>query len=125
MDPRLAQAIEIISTNLQRRVSLPELATRVGLGPRRLELLFKSGTGLPFVSYYRKLRMERACDFLQASAKPVKEIAADLGYKAPEVFCRDFKMSQGATPTQFAAMRKKSVDFVIHQLNSLDNYPVR
>jgi len=120
MDRRLAQAIKLLSTNLGRRLRLREVARAVGLGPRRLETLFKEGTGQTYVAYYRALRLQHAQRMLAASQKPVKEVAANLGYKHVEVFCRDFRLCFGQTPSEYARLRNKSVDFVIHQLNRLD-----
>ena len=103
MDSRLIRAIEILSSNPSERMSLPELAQRVGLSVRMLELLFKTDTGRPFALYYRDLRITLAKDLLAKTDKPVKVISSRLGYTAVEVFCRDFKRVCNCTALEFRA----------------------
>jgi transcriptional regulator GlxA family with amidase domain len=101
MDPRLTRAVEIITSDPSERPRLPELAKRAGVSVRMLELLFKTQAGKPFAAYYRELRMALAKDLLARTNKPVKVISSRLGYKAVEVFCRDFKRVCGCTPLEF------------------------
>jgi len=109
MDPRLIGAIEILSSSPSERLHLPELAKRVGLSIRMLELLFKTHTGKPFAIYYRDLRMTLAKDLLAKTHKPVKVISSRLGYRAVEVFCRDFKRVCGCTALEFRRRSRKGL----------------
>jgi transcriptional regulator GlxA family with amidase domain len=107
MDERLRRVIERLSNRLSERPRLPDLAREAGVSVRLLELLFKSHTGRTFVVFYRELRMKAARDLLARTNQPVKEIAARLGYRAVEVFCRDFRRTSGQTPLEYrAAVRK-------------------
>jgi transcriptional regulator GlxA family with amidase domain len=118
VDSRLIRAIEIISGNASSRVQLPQLAREIGVSVRMLEHLFKTHTGRPFVRYYRDLRITLAKDLLANTNEPVKVISCILGYKAVEVFCRDFKRVCGRTPLGFRRFRRqahlqnKSIDSV-------------
>jgi transcriptional regulator GlxA family with amidase domain len=107
MDHRLFHAIEILSSNLSERLRLPALARLIGISVRMLELLFKTQPGRPFATYYRELRITFAKDFLARTDKPVKVISSRLGYKAVEVFCRDFKRVCGCTALEYRARSRK------------------
>ena len=107
MDPRLIRVIESLSSNPSARPRLPELAKQIGISVRMLELLFKTHTGKPFAIYYRDLRISLAKDLLATTDKPVKVIASRLGYKAVEVFCRDFKRVCGCTALEYRGRSRK------------------
>jgi transcriptional regulator GlxA family with amidase domain len=74
---------------------------------RTLESLFTKQTGKPFSTYYRELRIRLAKEQLARSSKPVKVIASRLGYKAAEVFCRDFKRECGCTALEYRSRCRK------------------
>jgi transcriptional regulator GlxA family with amidase domain len=108
MDARLIRVIEFLSSNPSERPRLPELAKRAGISVRMLELLFKTHTGKPFATYYRDLRITLAMDLLARTNKPIKVISSRLGYKAVEVFCRDFKRVAGCTALEYRAHNRKA-----------------
>ena len=116
MDNRLSRVIERLSSKPSERPRLSGLAQEAGLSVRMLELLFKTQTGKPFAVFYRELRIRLAKELLRKSDAPVKEIASQLGYKAVEVFCRDFKRVSGCTAIEFRRrsrkekLQKKSID---------------
>ena len=101
MDHRLEQIIKKLSDNPHRRFRLSALAREVRLTERRVEQLFKPEMGTTFVAHYRALRMKWARTLLRDTTKPIKETASDLGYRAVEVFCRDFKRAHGCTAGEF------------------------
>jgi transcriptional regulator GlxA family with amidase domain len=107
MDSRLIRLIERLASNPSERPRLPELAREFGMSVRMLELLFTKHTGKPFTTYYRELRIRLAKELLARSCKPVKVIALRLGYKAVEVFCRDFKRECGCTALEYRVRSRK------------------
>ena len=107
MDPRLIRVIETLSSNPSERPRLPELAKQIGISVRMLELLFTTHTGKPFATYYRDLRITLAKDLLSRTDKPVKVISSRLGYKAVEIFCRDFKRVCGCTALEYRTRSRK------------------
>ena len=101
MDVRLSEVIQRLSSNPCERPHLQSLARQMRIGVRTLELLFKTQTGRPYFSYYRELRLAQAKRLLSETENPVKVIAFDLGYRAVESFCRDFKRSTGCTAVEY------------------------
>jgi transcriptional regulator GlxA family with amidase domain len=118
VDSRLIRAIETLSSDPSQRMRLPELARQTGLSVRMLELLFQIHTEKTFSHYYRDLRIAIAKDMLANTDEPVKVISPSLGYKAVEVFCRDFKRVCGHTPLEFrrrcrqVSLQNKSIDCI-------------
>jgi len=116
MDDRLIRLIERLASNPSERPHLPRLSREFGMSVRTLELLFTKHTGKPFSAYYRELRIRLAKDMLARGCRPVKVIASRLGYKAVEVFCRDFKREAGCTALEYRArcrkegLQKKSIE---------------
>jgi AraC-like DNA-binding protein len=101
MDHRLEQIIKKLSDNPHRRFRLSAMAREMRLTERRVEQLFKTEMGTTFVAFYRALRMRWARRLLRDTTKPIKEAASDLGYRAVEVFCREFKQAHGCTAGEF------------------------
>ena len=109
MDSRLIRVIERLASNPAERPRLPELSKQAGLSVRMLELLFIEHTGKSFSAYYRELRVALAKELLARSCKPVKVIASRLGYRAVEVFCRDFKRECGCTALEYRRRSRKEL----------------
>ena len=101
MDPRLRAAIDEITRNHSTKLLLPEVAARVGLSVRRLQQLFIEETGLTYIAYRRRLRMQLAETLVKRSGKEVREITSEVGYKASAYFCREFKKARGCTTSRF------------------------
>ena len=117
MHLRLEQAIRKLSDN----PSLQSIAEQVFLSPRHLEFLFKTQAEMTFVAFCRELRMRYARQLLTETSVSIKEIAYVLGYKAVEVFCRDFKRMNGCTANAFRSRHGKSLSNLgIRQSNNID-----
>jgi AraC-like DNA-binding protein len=63
------------------------------------------GRWLP-VWYLIHLRMHSACQLLDTTNQPVKQIAASLGYDDPLYFSRVFKAVNEASPTEYRLLHK-------------------
>ena len=101
MDPRLRAAIDEITRTHSTKLLLPEVAARVGLSVRRLQQLFVEETGMTYIAYRRRLRMQLAEKLLKNTGKEVRDVTSAVGYKASAYFCREFKKAQGSTSTRF------------------------
>ena len=101
MDQRVRSIIALINANIQRQLSVRELARSVNLSTSHLRRLFKSETGKPITTYLKDLRLQHSRDLLETTFLSVKEIAARIGQSANH-FITDFKKVHGVTPSQFA-----------------------
>jgi AraC family transcriptional regulator of arabinose operon len=109
MDKRLQIVIALMKDELQRDISLDELAASVNLSLSRLHHLFKAETGTTPAQYLRFLRMERAKELLEFTFMSVKQIMMSVGVRDRSHFEREFKRMYGLTPTQYRAQSLKHV----------------
>lgn len=83
---------------------IEEMVRTTGLPERSFKRRFKNATGLSPMDYVQHTRIEHAKQLLENSARPVDEIAADIGYENPAFFRKLFKRITTLTPSDY---RKK------------------
>lgn len=91
----------VLEEELERGVSLKELAARFGVTPNHLGHVFHEVTGDYFSDYLNRRRMEQAKIFLKDPQLKIYEVAYRLGYKTISHFNRVFKDRYGVTPGEF------------------------
>ena len=97
MDPRVRQAINLLSEDLSRPFNFDALAACVNLSPSRLRHLFRSEFGVTPAQYLKRLRIEGARKLLEGSFLSLKEVMLRVGVSDESHFLRDFKKTHGAT----------------------------
>ena len=80
---------------------LEDLAQDVGLTTFQLIGLFKRATGLTPHAYLTQLRLGVACRHLR-HARPIAQVATDVGFYDQSALTKHFKRCYGITPLQFA-----------------------
>jgi AraC-like DNA-binding protein len=80
---------------------LEELAADVGLTTFQLIGLFKRTVGMTPHAYLTQVRLNVACRHL-AHARPLVEVATDVGFYDQSALTKHFKRCYGITPLQFA-----------------------
>lgn len=99
---RIRTVIDFMTANLHRKASLSELAGVTNLSRSRFSRLFKSETGVSPGEYLIRLRMERACQLLEATTfLSIKQIMAEVGYYNKSNFARQFKRYFYVTPSEY------------------------
>lgn len=81
--------------------TLIEMAAVMDVSERAFQRRFAKATGMSPLEYVHLVRMEEAKQLLEASNKPVEEIANDVGYEDASFFARLFKRKVGITPAQY------------------------
>jgi AraC-like DNA-binding protein len=98
---RIKIVIDFMNTNLQRRLSLNELAKLANLSASHLSRLFRTETKLSPWEYLIWLRMERARKLIATSLLSIKEVMAAVGYDSKSHFSRHFRRAFGVTPSEY------------------------
>jgi AraC-like DNA-binding protein len=78
----------------------------IGITAAHLSRLFHQETGLGIREYSRRVRMRTAAKKLESTTLPIKHIAADLGYRGPADFFRQFKQQFNVTPCEFRILQR-------------------
>ena len=85
----------------QSSLSLSTTAERFYLNPSYLSRTFRKKTGIPFVEYLNKVRIEHACDYLKSGNWKVYEIAEKVGIPNPDYFSRCFRKYMGMSVNDY------------------------
>jgi AraC family transcriptional regulator len=106
MDGRIQKVLDFIEKNLERHLSLAELAPLINLSDSRFRHLFTVETGVSPRVYLRKLRLARARQFLDEGRLNIDQIALKVGWQDRSHFERRFKQVYGVTPAQYRNARR-------------------
>jgi two-component system response regulator YesN len=97
----VARVEQYIGENLDKRLSLPDVAAEFNLSPNYLSQLFTRYAGESFVEYITAARIAAAKTMLLKGEGPVYEIAEKLGYESAFYFSKVFKKVEGISPREF------------------------
>ncbi|MDD3262151.1 MAG: helix-turn-helix domain-containing protein, partial [Oscillospiraceae bacterium] len=86
-------------------LSLNVVAAQVNVSPSYFSSIFRQKTGVTFVEYLTRLRMEKAKELLLCSDCSSTEIGYTVGYKDPHYFSSLFKKMYGCTPKEYRMHR--------------------
>lgn len=100
-------ALEIIHREYMTDLGLSEVAERLFITPPYFSTLFRREVGKSFVHYLNDYRLQHAAVLLLTSSRPVKEIAAAIGFPSNSYFIQLFREKHGCTPQQY---RQQALD---------------
>ena len=91
---------------VHEKLTLKTIASEIGLSPSQYSLVFRRKTGRSPMDYLLHLRIQKACQFLDATDFRIKEIALKVGYDDPYYFSRIFKKVMGTSPVNYRTLPK-------------------
>lgn len=94
------RATDYLQSNFTNEVSLESCAEWLGVSKFALSRAFKQTTGINFIDYVTRLRVEKAKEMLRGTDWKVADIAERIGYQ-PSHFSRLFRKLEGVTPGQY------------------------
>lgn len=97
----LAQTTEILRDGFSARLTVTQLASKVGVHPVHLAREFRRFHCCTIGDYIRHLRIEQACRELRMSNQSLAAIAAGAGFSDQSHFSRTFKRHTGMTPAEY------------------------
>lgn len=103
--------IRYLRENVHRKRSLADICARFHYSRAFLCKVFKEQTGESLIACFNRMKADRAAKLLRETAKPVADIAAELGFRETKYFDAVFKKHHGVTPVQYredGADNKKS-----------------
>lgn len=98
----IARLTEFIEDNLDRTISLEDLASVVNVSRFHFSRLFKRSIGSTAISFVEQCRIRRAQSLITDTDLPLAEIALAVGFVDQSHFTRRFHRHVGCTPAAFA-----------------------
>jgi AraC family transcriptional regulator len=95
---RLRRVTEYIQQNLDKDLTLAELAALVCMSRYHFARLFKGSTGVPPHRFVVRQRIARARGVLATSELSIAEISRLVGFRTPSHFTTVFRQVLGITP---------------------------
>jgi len=90
-----------IENNLERKISLNDLARFAGYSPWHSARIFKEMTGYAPFEYIRALRLSRAALQLRDEKSKIVDVALDFVFDSHEGFSRAFSRRFGISPREY------------------------
>lgn len=100
------EIIRYVEENLEKKITLKEVAAHFDFTPNYLGYLFKEEYGVPFSEYVNERKTVRVSELLSDPTLKIYEIAERMGYKNIIYFNRQFKQSMGMTPGEYRKKHK-------------------
>lgn len=97
-----------ISNNLDRAITLDDMANELHVCSRQVSRIIKKEYGCTLVELINRRRMGVAAMLLINTGLRTQEIALSVGYASEKNFRNNFKKQYGVTPTEYREQRKKS-----------------
>ena len=98
---KLDLVLQYIEANLERKITLSELANVAGIGKFYFCRLFKSSLGLTPYQYVIQQRVARAKKLLTYSDIPICDIALDCGFSSQSHLAKHFRSMVKASPMNY------------------------
>jgi len=97
-DPRLAQAVRLMESHVDRPLTVAAIAARARITARTLETLFHRSIGETPGAYYLRLRLNAARRLVLDTRIPMADIAARTGFSSAATYSRAFSRAFGQAP---------------------------
>jgi two-component system response regulator YesN len=97
----IRKCMEYIEENYALNISQEDVAKAVEISSSYLSMIFKQETGINFVAYLNKVRIEKAKELLKGTNLKIYEIAEKVGFASPYYFSRVFKDLVGCSCKEY------------------------
>lgn len=100
------RATSYMAQHLEAALTLDELAHAVHLSRPHFVHIFKEVTGATPIDYYTRLKIQRACQYLDLTDLSIKEVARNVGIHDPYYFSRLFRKMMKQSPSDYRNVKK-------------------
>lgn len=95
----LIKVAQLMEDNIEKPLSLDEIASATRLSRRQIERLFKRHLDCVPKRYYLQLRLRRARELLLQTSMPIIDITTACGFQSPPHFSRCYRAQFGCPPS--------------------------
>jgi AraC-like DNA-binding protein len=105
-ETRINHVLAYIGKNLAHELREADLAGLAGQSVSAFSRYFRRHTGVPFVQYVNRLRINLACQLLLSGELSISEIGYQIGFNNLSNFNRQFLMLRGMSPSRWRAYQQ-------------------
>lgn len=98
---KIEMALKEIHRNFSGAILVDDLANLVGMSTSSFHHAFKEVTATSPIQYIKKIRLDKARNFIVQNRMCVNEVARAVGYESVSQFSREFKRYYGVSPKNF------------------------
>jgi AraC family transcriptional regulator len=98
---RLRRVRELVDQQLDRDLTIEDMADAAGLSRAHFARSFRAATGQTPYAYLRAERIARVRTLLTCSSHPIGDIAAVTGFRSQSHLARVFRNATGMTPVEY------------------------
>jgi len=102
----VASTIHFIEENIERHLSLREIADYAGFSASYLSALFKRRAGYSPLTYLNIMKIRRACVLLDTTTMKINQISSKLGFNDQLYFSRLFSKIMEMSPSDYRSRPK-------------------
>jgi AraC family transcriptional regulator len=106
---RILKVLLYIQKNLDRELSLAELAEVACFSPYHFHRVFRGMVGEPVAEYIRRLRLDWSANRLRLSERSITDLAFQAGYDSLEAFTRAFRQRFGVAPSHYRTLQRPDI----------------
>lgn len=103
---KLNRIIEFIYNNFQDALNINDISSDLYMTPSKFSRFFKKNTGMNFVAFVNKVRIDNACLQLSTTKKSIATICYDSGFRNLSNFNRTFLAAKQVTPREYREVHR-------------------
>lgn len=101
---RIRRVLQFMDQHYAEPLTLSHLASQAGLSPAHFLRVFKTVMGRAPIEHLIRVRIRQAKQLLADVRLNISEVAYRVGYSDPHYFARQFRASDGLSPSEYRAM---------------------
>lgn len=96
-----SRVIHFMHENVNQRLTLEDIASQFHYSASHFSLLFRNDTGVSPITYFIRLKVQKACQYIELTGMKLSDIASVLGFGDAAYFTRTFTKVMGMTPSEY------------------------
>ncbi|TVP53345.1 MAG: AraC family transcriptional regulator, partial [Mongoliibacter sp.] len=100
-DKMIEEIKAYLKNNITEKITISKIASEFNKSNSSIFSLFKQKTGYSIIHYFNLLKIQHACELINLSSMPMKEISYLLNFQDPLYFSRLFKKYMGVSPSEY------------------------
>ena len=98
--------IHLMKENIEKHITLQDMAAQAGYSPSYFSTLFKKQTGHAPLAYFNLLKIQQACSMIDTTDMKLNQICYKVGIEDPYYFSRLFSKIMGMSPEKYRKTKK-------------------